>query len=227
MKWFHLLSQLWNLLCSMACSLYFEWWIWDGRAQNLAAHRMSMHKNWLLVVWACEKIGYLVSHFGAPHAFSELLCSTCHSFLCPLLLSLSTVLCPMSPSLLCLISYVPCLMSLFLIVSRPLAHRVHRVATAAFWRTFSDEGKISPGWWGWGVHAHPLSLHLPSPVKLQCTLQLSRQIHWPCFISTNLCTLCSVHCLTSLFLVSRPLYSVLRLCSLSPIFCSLYPRLWF
>jgi hypothetical protein len=26
------------------------------------------------------------------------------------------------------------------------AHRVHRVATAAFWRTFSDEGKICPGW---------------------------------------------------------------------------------
>jgi hypothetical protein len=24
--------------------------------------------------------------------------------------------------------------------------RVHRVSTAAFWRTFSDEGKISPGW---------------------------------------------------------------------------------
>jgi hypothetical protein len=51
--------------------------------------------------------------------------------------------------------------------------------TAAFWRTFSDEGKLSPGWWGWVVHAHPLSLHLPSPVKLQCTLQLSGQIHWP------------------------------------------------
>jgi hypothetical protein len=65
-------------------------------------------------------------------------------------------------------------------------HRVHRVATAAFWRTFSHEGKISPGWWGWGVHAHPLSLHLPSPVKLQCMLQLSGQIHWPCFISTNM-----------------------------------------
>ena len=27
-----------------------------------------------------------------------------------------------------------------------LSHRVHRVATAAFWRTFSDEGKIGPGW---------------------------------------------------------------------------------
>ncbi len=40
-----------------------------------------------------------------------------------------------------------------------------------------------------GVHAHPLSLLLPSPVKLQCTLQLSRQIHWPYFISTNICTL--------------------------------------
>jgi hypothetical protein len=25
-------------------------------------------------------------------------------------------------------------------------HRVHRVATAAFWRTFHQEGKISPGW---------------------------------------------------------------------------------
>ena len=67
-------------------------------------------------------------------------------------------------------------------------HRVHRVATAAFWRTFHHEGKISPGWWGWGVHAHPLSLHLLSPVKLQCTLQLSGQIHEPCFISTKICT---------------------------------------
>jgi hypothetical protein len=28
----------------------------------------------------------------------------------------------------------------------PSDHRVHRVATAAFWRTFSHEGKISPGW---------------------------------------------------------------------------------
>jgi hypothetical protein len=56
-------------------------------------------------------------------------------------------------------------------------HRVHRVVTAAFWHTFSHEGKIRPGWWGWGVHAHPLSLYLPSPVKLQCTLQLSGQIH--------------------------------------------------
>ncbi len=54
-------------------------------------------------------------------------------------------------------------------------HRVHKVATAAFLRTLSHEGKISPGWWGWGVHAHPVSLHLPSPVKLQCTLQLSGQ----------------------------------------------------
>ncbi len=58
-----------------------------------------------------------------------------------------------------------------------LPHRVHREATAAFWRTFSHQGKISPGWWRWGVHAHHLSLHLPSPVKLQCTLQLSGQAH--------------------------------------------------
>jgi hypothetical protein len=56
-------------------------------------------------------------------------------------------------------------------------HRVHRVATAAFWFTFHHEGKIRPGWCGWGVHAHPLSLYLPSPVELQCTLQLSGQTH--------------------------------------------------
>jgi hypothetical protein len=62
-------------------------------------------------------------------------------------------------------------------------HRVHRVVTSAFWRTFSHEGKISMGWWGWGCTPTPLLLHLPSPVKLQCTLQLSGQIHWPCFIS--------------------------------------------
>jgi hypothetical protein len=30
-------------------------------------------------------------------------------------------------------------------------HRVHRIATAAFLRTFRHEGKISPGWQGWGV----------------------------------------------------------------------------
>jgi hypothetical protein len=70
----------------------------------------------------------------------------------------------------------------YLLCSR---HRVHRVATAAFWRTFHHEGKISSGWLGWGVHVHPLSLHLPSSVKLQCTLQLSGQIHWHCFISSK------------------------------------------
>ncbi len=58
------------------------------------------------------------------------------------------------------------------------SHRVHRVVTSAFWRTFSHEGKICLGCWGWGVHAYPILLHLPSPVKLQCG-----QIHWPYFIS--------------------------------------------
>ncbi len=38
-------------------------------------------------------------------------------------------------------------------------HRVHRVATVAFWRAFHHEGKISPGWWEWEVPAHLLSLH--------------------------------------------------------------------
>jgi hypothetical protein len=52
----------------------------------------------------------------------------------------------------------------------------HRVANATFWRTFHHDGKISPAWWGWGVHAHPLSLYLPSRTKLCCTLQRG-QIH--------------------------------------------------
>ncbi len=96
----------------------------------------------------------------------------------------------------CWILYAPCycclLFSFFSLCIGYISHRLerrqqgehlyfhlidHRVATAAFWRTFSDEGKIGPGWWGWGVHAHPILLHLPSPVKLQCTLQLSGQTH--------------------------------------------------
>ncbi len=30
------------------------------------------------------------------------------------------------------------------------AQSTYRVATAAFWRTFHHDGKISPGWWGCG-----------------------------------------------------------------------------
>jgi hypothetical protein len=39
------------------------------------------------------------------------------------------------------------------------------------------------------VHTRPLSLHLPSRTKLQCTLQLGGQINSPYFISTNICSL--------------------------------------
>jgi hypothetical protein len=38
-------------------------------------------------------------------------------------------------------------------------------------------------------NTHPLSLHLSSHTKLQCTLQLSGQVHSPYFISTNICAL--------------------------------------
>jgi hypothetical protein len=34
-------------------------------------------------------------------------------------------------------------------------HRVHRVATSTFWCTFHHDGKICPGWWGWGVGVRP------------------------------------------------------------------------
>ncbi len=42
----------------------------------------------------------------------------------------------------------------------------HRVAKATFCRTFHHKGKISLGWYRWGMHAHPLSLYLPSRSKL-------------------------------------------------------------
>ncbi len=64
---------------------------------------------------------------------------------------------------------------------------------APFWRTFHHDSKIIPAWWGWGVHALPLSLYLPSRAKLWCTLQLRGQIHFPYFYSTPICTLCSLY----------------------------------
>jgi hypothetical protein len=42
-----------------------------------------------------------------------------------------------------------------------------------------------------GARPPPFTTFTPSPVKLQCTLQLSGQIHWPCFISTTI-LLCGV-----------------------------------
>ncbi len=46
----------------------------------------------------------------------------------------------------------------------------HRVHTEWQWPISGAhpimDGKISPGWWGWGVHAHSLSLYLPSRTKL-------------------------------------------------------------
>ncbi len=65
----------------------------------------------------------------------------------------------------------------------------HRVAIADFWHTFHHDGKISPGWRGWGYTPTPLSLCLPSSTKLLWMLQLRGQIHSPYFISTPTCTL--------------------------------------
>jgi hypothetical protein len=42
------------------------------------------------------------------------------------------------------------------------AHRVHRVAMASFWRLFHHDKKNQPSLVGGRVHAHPLSLYLPS-----------------------------------------------------------------
>ncbi len=61
-------------------------------------------------------------------------------------------------------------------------HRVHRVESAALWRTFHHDGKIFPGWWGGGLHAHPLSLYLPSRSMLHFMPQLRGQIQYPSFM---------------------------------------------
>jgi hypothetical protein len=70
-------------------------------------------------------------------------------------------------------------------VARPQS--THRVAIADFWRISHHDGKISPGWRGWGCtpsRPPPLSL-LPSRTKLQCTLLLRGQIHSLYFISIH------------------------------------------
>ncbi len=69
----------------------------------------------------------------------------------------------------------------------------NRVATAAFWRTFHHDGKISPGWWGWGRHAHPLSLYLPSRTKVTVYAPAERADTFPVFHLYPICTLWCDH----------------------------------
>ncbi len=45
-----------------------------------------------------------------------------------------------------------------------------KLAIVDFWRAFQHDGKICPSWWGWGMHAHPLLLYLPSRTKFQSSL---------------------------------------------------------
>jgi hypothetical protein len=84
-------------------------------------------------------------------------------------------------------------------------HRVHRVATADFWRTCHHDGKISPGWWGWGCTLP----YLPSHKKLQCTLQL-RFRYTPPISPLPLCTLCQ-EVNFSLFTLSAKVLSTQKL----------------
>ncbi len=61
----------------------------------------------------------------------------------------------------------------------------HGVATGAFRRTFHHDGKISTGWWGWGVH-HYIYHHVQS-----CSICSSWEGRYTPPISfLPLCTLC-------------------------------------
>jgi hypothetical protein len=53
----------------------------------------------------------------------------------------------------------------------------HRVVIANFWRTSHHDGKISPGWWEWGVHAHPLSTYDHHVRSCSVYAPAERQIH--------------------------------------------------
>jgi hypothetical protein len=129
----------WNTF--RVCSAYFDWWFWNGlwfplmpsyaeHAQKLVTRWLSMRGNWLLVGWACTKIGYLLAEQSRKSlrrttCISKFfLSSSCHPFFSLLLPSLSNFLCPLSHVfVLCLPSYVPCLTSLSLSpILCPLSH---------------------------------------------------------------------------------------------------------
>ena len=63
----------------------------------------------------------------------------------------------------------------------------HRLAIAEFWRTSHHNGKISPGWYGWGVHAHPLSAYYVPSLKVA----VNAPAEWEDTLTLfHLCTLC-------------------------------------
>ncbi len=49
-----------------------------------------------------------------------------------------------------------------------------RMAMATLLHTFHHDGQISPDWWGWEVHAHPLSLYCIYHQLQKCTLMEGR-----------------------------------------------------
>jgi hypothetical protein len=59
-----------------------------------------------------------------------------------------------------------------------------------FWRAFYHDGNISPCWWGWGVHDHPISLYLPSRTKLQCTHAPAKRTETLLLLYLSLYVLC-------------------------------------
>jgi hypothetical protein len=122
------LSIFWmSILKWVGISLYAEharklFTHWLSMCTKFFTCWLSMHENWLLIGWACAKIGYML----AEHTQKSFWCTMCIFLsypLSPIPLSPSPVpvpvLCPLSHVfVLCRPSDVPCLMALFL-VSRP------------------------------------------------------------------------------------------------------------
>jgi hypothetical protein len=69
-------------------------------------------------------------------------------------------------------------------------HRVHIVAMATFWRTFHQDGKISPGWWSWGGSHPPPFTHLPSRTKVVVYAFSWADRYTPLIYTLHLCVLC-------------------------------------
>ncbi len=154
----HMLSLIWMMVLRwVVISLYAE------HAKKLVAHWMSMHKNWLLVGWACTKIGYSL----AEHAQK----------LVTLWLSMRT------NWLLADWAYAKILSE----------HHMHFQSSSVPHVIFSSVPFYHPCLCPM-PHVSALS-HILSPLS---------------YVSVPNCLPSSVPCLTSLFLVSRPPYSVSR-----------------
>ncbi len=151
---------------------------------------MSEHERFGLVFTKTRvyKIGHC---FGSEFTIQRRLCLC---FLLHILLPWSGSRCQMCPTVHIYIQLpFPCVRYIFSISPIPQCfnHRVNRVAITTFWRTYHREGKISPGWWGWGCSPFTFTLSTITYKVVRNTSWEGRYTPW--FLLYPICTLWSKH----------------------------------